>query len=224
MQWRDQLERADAAAIAALDTLRPGDEGALVRTLVAALPDGALLALGNSLPVREVDTFAPGDARDIVVWSQRGANGIDGLISGAAGAAAAAKRPTALLIGDVSALHDVGGLAVARDAEFPLAIVVIDNGGGRIFEQLPLASSAALDDGSWRSWLTPPRLDFEALARAFGIQYERAPGSGAARAALAAALGRPGATLVHVVVDGSRTIPAHRDYWAEVDRRVASLA
>ncbi|HUF11594.1 MAG TPA: 2-succinyl-5-enolpyruvyl-6-hydroxy-3-cyclohexene-1-carboxylic-acid synthase, partial [Longimicrobiales bacterium] len=109
-EWRDLLAAADAAAIAALDVSRAGgdDEGVMVRALIDAMPDGALLALGNSLPVREADTFAAGDARDLLVWSQRGANGIDGLIAGAAGAAAAAERPAALLLGDVSALHDAG--------------------------------------------------------------------------------------------------------------------
>jgi len=222
--WRELLERADAAARAALDPLRPTDEGAVVRALVDALPDRSVLALGNSMPVREVDTFSPSDERDIVVWSQRGANGIDGLIAGAAGAAAASERPTALLLGDVSALHDVGGLAVARDAETPLAIVVIDNGGGRIFERLPLAATGVAGDDAWQAWLTPPRVDFEALARGFGVDYECADDAASARSALHAALSHGGATVVHVVVDGSRTIPAHREYWSEVDRRIAALS
>lgn len=222
--WRELLERADAAARAALDTLRPTDEGAVVRALVEALPDRSVLALGNSMPVREADTFSPGDERDIVVWSQRGANGIDGLIAGAAGAAAASQRPTALLLGDVSALHDVGGLALARDATTPLAIVVIDNGGGRIFERLPLAATGVARDDAWQAWLTPPRVDFEALARGFGVGYERADDAASARSALHAAVSHAGATVVHVVVDGSRTMPAHREYWAEVDRRIAALS
>jgi 2-succinyl-5-enolpyruvyl-6-hydroxy-3-cyclohexene-1-carboxylate synthase len=170
-----------------------------------------------------MDTFAAGRPIDLVVWSQRGANGIDGLISGAAGAAAAAGRPTALLLGDVSALHDVGGLAVARESAQPLAVVVIDNGGGRIFEHLPLARSGAIANDEWRTWLTPPGVDFEALAHAFRIEYRRADDARSARDGLAAALGHAGATLLHVVVDGERTIPAHRALWDEVDRRVAAL-
>ncbi|HEX6588139.1 MAG TPA: 2-succinyl-5-enolpyruvyl-6-hydroxy-3-cyclohexene-1-carboxylic-acid synthase [Longimicrobiales bacterium] len=221
--WRERLERADAAARAALDGLRPGDEGPVVRALVDALPSGALLALGNSMPVREVDTFAPADARDLGVWSQRGANGIDGLIAGAAGAAAASGRPTALLLGDVSALHDVGGLAVARESDAPLAIVVIDNGGGRIFERLPLAATGVAREDAWQAWLTPPRVDFEALARGFGVGHARATDAAGARTALAGALATRGATVVHVTVDGTRTIAAHHEYWAEVDRRIAAL-
>lgn len=222
--WNDLLAAAGRAAADALGTPRPGfDEGEAVRVLIESLPAGALLGVGNSLPVREVDTFTAPCGRPIAVWSQRGANGIDGLVSGAAGAAAAAGRPAALLLGDVSALHDAGGFAVARDAEQPLAIVVLDNGGGRIFEQLPLARAGTVAESDWRAWLTPPRVDFEALARAFGIRYARADAADPARAALIEALARPGATLVHVVVDGARTIPAHREYWAEVDRRVAAL-
>ena len=221
--WVDFLIAADRAAAEALPPARGFDEAIAVRAILERAPRDAILAVGNSLPVREVDTFSAAAGHPLTVWSQRGANGIDGLIAGAAGAASAARRPTLLLIGDVSVLHDAGGLAVARACEAPLAIVVLDNGGGRIFEQLPLARSGFAREHA-HAWLTPPRVDFEALARAFGVAYARGSDLSSTAAALDAALAQPGATLVHVVVDGERTIPAHRDYWADVDRRVAALS
>ena len=224
-EWRSMLTEAQRAASAALGMASPEfDEGEAVKAALASLPDGTVLAVGNSLPVREVDTFSSADDRALTVWSQRGANGIDGLIAGAAGAASAADRPTALLLGDVSARHDAGGLAVARACEQPFAIVVLDNRGGPIFEQLPLARSGAVPDAEWQTWLTPPRIEFEALAAAFGVAYTRATDADSTRAAVGTALAATGATLVHVVVDGARTIPAHRAYWAEVERRLADLA
>jgi len=180
------------------------------RRVVRALPDGAQLQLGNSLPIRHADLIvAPEDAPTARVLSQRGANGIDGLVAGATGAATASGRPTALLVGDVSLAHDIGSLPLAARATAPLAIVVLDNDGGRIFEQLPIATS--FDDGAAREaamghFLTPPRLDFEAAARMGGLAYVRVGDEPAATAraalerALATALGRPGATLIHVVV------------------------
>src|SRR6185295_6494041 len=88
-----------------------------------------------------VDAFCPSLPAGVRVLSQRGVSGIDGLLAGAAGAASVTELPVTLLVGDVSFLHDVGGLALARHARAPLVIVVINNDGGRIFEQLPLARS-----------------------------------------------------------------------------------
>jgi 2-succinyl-5-enolpyruvyl-6-hydroxy-3-cyclohexene-1-carboxylate synthase len=205
--WLDRLRHANRAAWAAVDHALAGgfSEGSAVRAVVEAVPDGGVLALGNSLPIREAEMFVPADRRDLIVWAQRGANGIDGLVSGAAGAAAAAGRPTTLLLGDVSLAHDIGGLAAARDAG-ALTIVVLNNGGGRIFERLPMAERLE-GHAEFDAWLTPPALDLAAAAAAFGIQYTRA----AHREELDAALRHPArsaaARLIEVVIpDGGTTL------------------
>ncbi len=211
--WTEAWLAASRRAGAALDRLAVAGEHAAVRDAVAALPDGALLALGNSLPVRTAETCGA-DRRRIGVLHQRGACGIDGLVAGAAGAASASGRPTALLLGDVSFAHDLGGLAAARLSGAPLAIVVIDNGGGRIFEQLPVARApggAALLE---RFFLTPPALDVAAAAAAFGIPTVRAERPGAA---IAAALAGSGPTLVHVPVAPHSARELEAAVAAEVD-------
>jgi 2-succinyl-5-enolpyruvyl-6-hydroxy-3-cyclohexene-1-carboxylate synthase len=109
----------------------------------AALPAGAWLAIGNSSPVRDLDHDLPPDSRPLTLLHQRGAAGIDGLVAGAAGARSVITPPLALLLGDVSLLHDVGGLAAAATVHGPLAIVVVHNDGGRIFERLPLGRDPA---------------------------------------------------------------------------------
>lgn len=194
--WR-AADRAAAQAMTAALAAAPTApaEGAMVAAAVAALPDGAQLVLGNSLPVRLVDEVTAG-GRDLRVVTQRGAAGIDGLVAGAAGAAAAG-GPTVLVLGDVSFAHDAGSLLAARD--LPLAIVVIDNRGGRIFDELPAAKvlgDAVLD----RLWRTPPGLDPVAVATAYGLRGHRADSPAALTAALADALaaGRP--TVVHAPV------------------------
>jgi 2-succinyl-5-enolpyruvyl-6-hydroxy-3-cyclohexene-1-carboxylate synthase len=183
----------------------PPDDGEsrVARDAVAALPAGALLCVGNSKPIRTVDASCAGGATELAVWSQRGANGIDGLVSGAAGAAAAQDTPALLLLGDVSFAHDVGGLAAARDVAVPFAIVVVDNGGGRIFEQLPIAGLDRIDGIDFtKHWLTPPPGSVESIARAFDIPYARYQG----RATIAAALERRGPSIVHAVVGGVHAV------------------
>ena len=159
--WATSEQRARGAIDRAL-AAHPRSEGAVVRAVVQAA-GAATLQLGNSLPIRVVDLVASAP-HPRTVLTQRGAAGIDGLIASAAGATRAGK-PVVLLLGDVSFAHDLGGLLAAREATAPLAIVVIDNAGGRIFAGLPVAraiSGAAYE----RHWTTAPGIDPAAVATA----------------------------------------------------------
>jgi 2-succinyl-5-enolpyruvyl-6-hydroxy-3-cyclohexene-1-carboxylate synthase len=182
-------------------------EGTAVASIAQALPDGAQWMLGNSLPIRDVDAYVSA-AAEVVVLSQRGANGIDGLISGAAGSALGTQRPTLLLLGDVSLIHDLGGLAVARLSRTPLVLAVIDNAGGRIFDQLPVRDLYGSEPVVARFWHTSPACDFEHAARLFGLPYAAPAGAEALAAATHEALRRNSATLLHVRVgpDSARTV------------------
>lgn len=179
------------------------DEPTVVRSSVAALPDGAWLGLGNSLPVREIDAWVAPGSQDLRVWSQRGLNGIDGLVSGALGASVTLGLPTLLLIGDVSFLHDVGGLAAASTVRAPLVIVVIDNRGGRIFAELPVAPllDARLDLAKF--WLTPPEVELSHAAHLYRLPYACPTSRSSFESALVQALARPGVSLVHAIVPPS---------------------
>lgn len=194
-----------------------------VRIALDAVPEGGLVVLGNSLPVRLIDAFVPAAPRRLLVASQRGANGIDGLVAGAAGTALAAGVPTLLLLGDVSLAHDLGGLAAARLVGSPLAIVVIDNDGGRIFETLPVAK--LWDGAPERSelWLTPPKLAFEHAAALFGLPYAAPTTPAELGAALRDALARDGATLVHVRVPAHSARDALADVTAAIERSVPAV-
>lgn len=221
---------AEARATAQLATALRSCAHNEISVLVAALQAAARAAtaprllLGNSLPVRGVDQAATQIAqwRDFVpVATQRGASGIDGLLAGAAGAAHDG-RPVLAVIGDVTFAHDVGSLALLAEVRAPLALVVIDNGGGRIFDHLPVARAALGGDVYARCFTTAPGLDPVAIARAFGVRAERLGsardsdgGDAVADAvtdamtdAIGAALARPGATLIHVPVaaDGALAV------------------
>ena len=161
--WLAEVAAAERRAAAIAEPLVDG-EPAMIRAALAGAGD-ALVVLGNSLPVRVADHVWTGRAR---IASQRGASGIDGLIAGAAGAAAAGGH-VVLVLGDVSFAHDVGSLALLRRAD--VTVVVIDNRGGRIFEALPVAGAVTPADFA-RLWLTAPDLDVVAIARGFGLSAE----------------------------------------------------
>ena len=217
----------DATWAAVEDALLSGPpersgEALAVRRAVEAIPPGGLLMLGNSLPVREVDAYVRASARELGVLSQRGTNGIDGLVSGAAGAALASKKPTLLLIGDVSFAHDLGGIAAVRRVETPLVLCVLDNGGGRIFDQLPVARLYGEQPALGELWLTPPRLAFEHAAELFGIPFASASTPEGLARELQAAFARPGATLLHVQLTGDGALKTLRAVEALLDARIAS--
>lgn len=215
-RWERALALADAAAraMAADDNQPLAHEGQAVRALGDALSTTDLLVVGNSLPVRLVDNFT---SIQVPCLSQRGHNGIDGLIAGAAGAAGGRAGHTVLLLGDISFLHDVGSLKCVKDLAPRLTIVVLNNAGGRLFEQLPVAS-AGLD---LAPWLTPHASDLSQIASAFGLASCRVDTAPALAEAVSRARSSFLPAVVEVLVPPSATQAAYRTL---VDRVSAALA
>ncbi len=211
--WRARW--AQAQQIAAMVVASQDEvlwEGAVARALTAELPDGHALHVASSMPFRDVDAFVPSSSRALRVFSSRGANGIDGTLATAAGEALAA-GPLALLVGDLAFLHDVGGLLAAAELGADLTVVVVDNGGGGIFEHLPVAAHAAAFE---RCFLTPQRARLADLCAAVGASHARVDSVGALRDALSSALRRPRLDVVQVVVDRARNVALHHETNAAV--------
>jgi 2-succinyl-5-enolpyruvyl-6-hydroxy-3-cyclohexene-1-carboxylate synthase len=169
--------------------------------------------VASSMPVRDVETFFPARPDPPRVLSNRGANGIDGLVSTAFGVAAAAPGPVVLLIGDVALAHDVGGLLAARRTGAKLTLVLLDNDGGGIFHFLPVSGEGADFEAHVA---TPHGLDFAHAAALYGCGYERAHDLEGFRAALERALAAPETALVHVRTDRDENVALHRAVWAAV--------
>jgi len=182
-------------------------EGAAVACIAQALPNDSQFVLGNSLPIRDVDAYVRTGA-DAMILSQRGANGIDGLVSGAAGSALGTQLPTLLLLGDVSLLHDLSGLAVASMVRTPLVLAVLDNDGGRIFDQLPVRKLYGAEPHLAHFWRTSPGCDLRQAALLFGLRYSAPTTIAELSTATAEALHTNSATLLHVRVgpDSARLV------------------
>ena len=195
--WR--AAEAQAAARAAENcAAAPLFEGTVARRLLAALPAGGHCFVGNSLAIRAVDAFGGGGDQRLTLHGNRGASGIDGNVATAAGIAAASGAPLALLLGDQAALHDCGSFAAlaGRDA----VAVVVDNGGGGIFDHLPLAQAVPAELFR-RGWTAPQQADFAALAAAFGLRYIKADDAATLDSALKTAFAEGGTWLLHATVD-----------------------
>ncbi len=218
--WHSADERA-AEAIAGVLGSGELSEPAVAAELGVLLPESATLFVASSMPVRDIETFWPVRADPPRVLCNRGANGIDGTVSSAFGAAAHGAGPVVLLIGDVALAYDVGGLLAATRLGLKLTIVLLDNGGGGIFDFLPVAgaSVALKGDVFTRHIATPTGLDFAKAAALYGLEHRSVATTAELRAALELALRpRPGRrscrsgpcalrTSSCIVVSGARSPP-----------------
>lgn len=213
--WQQANARTRAAVTRQMGCTSALSEPEVAASLLEILPDGATLVVGNSMPVRDVDTFAAGGNRRIRVVGTRGASGIDGVTSTAIGAAAVASGPVALLVGDLSFLHDLGGLHAASLANVPLVIVVVNNDGGGIFSFLP--QHGQLDTGTFeRLFGTPAAVDVEGAARLFACRYVRPQTFDQFRAAVTRALAEPHVTIIEVRTNRADNLALHRQIAASV--------
>jgi 2-succinyl-5-enolpyruvyl-6-hydroxy-3-cyclohexene-1-carboxylate synthase len=235
-RWRGEDERAAEAILATLGAEL--SEPSLARELGVLLPSQATLFVASSMPVRDIETFWPVREDPPRVLCNRGANGIDGTVSSAFGAAAAGRGHVVLLIGDVALAHDIGGLLAATRLEIALTIVLIDNGGGGIFDFLPVAGAslgreptgppqpsdegASTQDVYTRHIATPTGLDFSTAATLYGLHHERVSDIAAFRAALERSLGSLRSSIVEVRGERQANVELHRRAWKAVGDALAA--
>ena len=216
--WLASWAEAGAAADRALEAVLAGHpevtEPAVARRLVAALPDGATLVCSSSMPVRDVEWYAaprPG----LTVLANRGANGIDGVVSTAVGVATGTGGPTALLIGDLAFLHDANGLLGLAGLDVDLTIVVVDNRGGGIFSFLPQATELPPDRFE-QLFGTPQEVDLTGLAAAHGLAVLEAHDMEGLDVALRASLSTSGTQVVLVRTERAANVAVHAALHAAV--------
>jgi 2-succinyl-5-enolpyruvyl-6-hydroxy-3-cyclohexene-1-carboxylate synthase len=231
--WRDGWLAADRAAdaafrawLAGVESRGEAFEGAPFAHLGELLPDGAILWAGSSMPVRDLDAWLPGSARAIRPLANRGANGIDGVVSSALGAAAAGVGHVALVVGDLSFLHDLNALAAAKLHGLAATIVLVNNDGGGIFSFLPQARAdapgAGLPEHYEELFGTPHGIDFGPIVKALGGTHRPVRARGL-RTALAESLVATGVSVLELRTERARNVELHRDAAAAVAAALAEL-
>jgi 2-succinyl-5-enolpyruvyl-6-hydroxy-3-cyclohexene-1-carboxylate synthase len=210
--WLDDWARAERQAQSAIDRLSVGlSEPTLARHLMAALPDGVTLIVSSSMPVRDLEAFGGPRRSPVRTVANRGANGIDGVVSTALGVAMAADGPTVALVGDLAFLHDVSALVRADTFSPALTVVVADNGGGGIFSFL--APASALDRSTFDTLFgTPQAHDLTTVAEGFGWPVDDVADLAGLESALGRRVGSGGLSVIRV------RLPARSE---NVDRHAA---
>jgi 2-succinyl-5-enolpyruvyl-6-hydroxy-3-cyclohexene-1-carboxylate synthase len=192
-------------------------EGRVFTELAALLPGGTTLYVGNSMAVRDLDTFFWSSEQRIRVMGNRGANGIDGIISSALGASAAATQhePAVLVLGDLSFFHDLNGLLAARLHQLNLTIVLINNDGGGIFSFLP---QAAYPEHFEQLFGTPTGLDFRLAVEMYGGQFQKINSWEQFRKAVNRGLHTGGLHVIEVPTERTSNVKMHRQLWEAIEK------
>ena len=212
--WLDAWRAVDSATAESLAAAPDPFEPRVWAALEAALPEDAIVWPASSMPVRDVEAFFPSTAKPLRFLANRGANGIDGTASSAAGAALATGRPAFLLTGELALLHDLGGLLAARRAGADLTVVCANNGGGGIFDFLPVAEPRR--PGALRGAHRDPLRRRPGEGRRAGRAWSTASRPPRTRSATAVA----SPALVEVRTDRAASVREHR---ALVERVGAAL-
>lgn len=169
--FRQRAHGAIQRALAAPTRTDALPEPLAIANVLAACSKECSLVLGNSLSLRLASWVWSSAAHLPFPFTARGVNGIDGMVAWSLGVAAATQRPTLCLLGDVTAAHDIGSLQLLAQRSLPICFVILDNGGGRIFDHLPVRGAISPEEMAF--WTTPTEIDFVAAARGFGVAARR---------------------------------------------------
>jgi len=207
--WLQRWTTAEAAARSViaeqLDNEKALSEPGIARNVLAALPSRSQLIVSSSMPIRDVEWYGATSSH-VRILANRGANGIDGVVSTAVGAALASGLPTGLLIGDVAFLHDSNGFIDLVKRQVDLRVVVIDNRGGGIFSFLPQRDT--LESHRFEQLFgTPHGTDLAALAAAHGLRTTHVSGSAELRSSVA----RQGPQVIIVRTDRDANVARHAE-------------
>jgi 2-succinyl-5-enolpyruvyl-6-hydroxy-3-cyclohexene-1-carboxylate synthase len=216
--WQQEWRDAGAIAAAAIERrlARTGlFEAHAVRSLAHELPEHAAVFVGSSMPIRDADSFWPPARPSQRFFGNRGASGIDGLVSTGLGVAAVAEpgETVALLLGDLGLYHDMNGLWALRRHGLRAVVVVLDNNGGGIFNFLPQAEHGDVFE---ELFATPLDIRLEDVARLYGLRFFAVTDLGGLDTSLREAFAAPESTMVCVRFDRQDSVRGHRACWAAI--------
>jgi 2-succinyl-5-enolpyruvyl-6-hydroxy-3-cyclohexene-1-carboxylate synthase len=218
-QLNDRAERERLAVLADLGTRGAiALEGAVAAEVGSSMPADAQLVVGSSMPIRDLDLFFTGGRRPFTIFANRGASGIDGVVSTALGIAAQGK-PTVLLLGDLSFYHDANALLASKLYGIPLTVVLVNNDGGGIFSFLPPAGEMDV----FHAFEARHGLDFAPLVQAYGGHFKVVASAQDLRDELEASVMAAGLQVIEVRTDKQANVSLHKQIVRRLQDALAPL-
>ncbi|QQE77162.1 2-succinyl-5-enolpyruvyl-6-hydroxy-3-cyclohexene-1-carboxylic-acid synthase [Alicyclobacillus sp. SO9] len=195
-------------------------EGQLVPELVEALPQRANVFIGNSMPIRDFDSFLALTQKSLKLFANRGVSGIDGVVSSALGVAAAnPAEPTVLVIGDVSFYHDLNALLAAQRNDIDLLVVVVNNNGGGIFSFLPQAEY----EDTFYHFRTPHGVNYSGTEQLYGAKYSTASSWTEFRTEMDSLVRESGLRVLELQFDTDDNVLKHKEIVERIVKGVEAL-
>ncbi|WP_456273572.1 2-succinyl-5-enolpyruvyl-6-hydroxy-3-cyclohexene-1-carboxylic-acid synthase [Bacillus sp. AK031] len=195
------------------------DEGMSVRTFIDSLPEEAVVFASNSMPIRDIDTFFANNSKNIRIMGNRGANGIDGILSTALGISTAGK-PTYLVIGDLAFYHDMNGLLAGKMHKLNLKILLINNNGGGIFSYLPQSNEKEHFELLFG---TPADLNFSHAASLYGAHFNKVENQEQLSQSISEWESHKGLSIIEAITNRNDNVLNHREMWNNVSREIEKL-
>ncbi|MFJ7729550.1 2-succinyl-5-enolpyruvyl-6-hydroxy-3-cyclohexene-1-carboxylic-acid synthase [Neobacillus sp. NPDC097160] len=194
-------------------------EGKLFYQLADMLPEGATLFVGNSMPIRDLDSFFLNNNKSIKVMANRGANGIDGTVSTALGAALYSKS-LYLVLGDLTFFHDLNGLIAAKLYDIKIHIILVNNNGGGIFSFLPQSEHPKNFELLFG---TPLDIEFEHAVRMFNGQFIKINDWQHLELEMKKSDGQSGIHVYELATKREKNRDEHRDFWRSVSQEISNF-
>jgi 2-succinyl-5-enolpyruvyl-6-hydroxy-3-cyclohexene-1-carboxylate synthase len=191
-------------------------EGEAVRSLFEVTPNDSYVYVANSMPIRDVDSFMLTTDKHVTVLANRGANGIDGLISSGMGAATS-KKPVTIIAGDLSFYHDMNGLLAAKFFQLNVTILLINNNGGGIFSFLPQSNNNKHFEALFG---TPLGIDFRHAAFMYGGKYAIAKTNDELKELLQTSYNQKGLHVIEIKTDRAENVAWHRQIWTNIEKEI----
>ena len=220
--WSEADDALDAYLSEALGHGEALTEPGVLRMVSRQCPEGGILFVGNSMPIRDLDMFAAAREKGTgpCITANRGASGIDGNIATAWGWACATGAPVTAVLGDLATLHDLNSLALLRDMKTPFTLVVLNNDGGGIFSFLPIATHETHFE---QLFGTPHGMGFADAAWMFALNYHAPTTCRDFLATYDATQQKPGAHLIEVCTYRQENVVLHRSLQAGMLQRMADV-
>jgi 2-succinyl-5-enolpyruvyl-6-hydroxy-3-cyclohexene-1-carboxylate synthase len=193
------------------------NEARIITEIVNLLPENSQVMISNSMPIRDFDYFAGNTNKNIAIFNNRGASGIDGIISTALGIAADSKKPSFLITGDLAFYYDLNGLLAAKKYSLPLIIILINNNGGGIFEVLPISKYKEVFN---EFFISPHYLDFSYFIKAYNGSYTLISDWENFHESFSTALNNKNFTVLEVKTNAVESLELRKKCWNEVEKQL----
>ena len=183
--------------------------------LISILPSNTKIMVGNSLPIHDFDNFVGKTNKNLKLFFNRGASGIDGVTTTALGITSI-EKPTILITGDLSFIHDLNALLPAKKYSIPLVVILINNNGGGIFEMLPVSSN-----NKFKTYFkTPHNLNIAPIVKSFGLEHHLIKNEKELKFKLINSLQKKSFAVLEILTDSISSKQMRKKYWAEVIKNI----